>query len=541
MKDHRSPSRAASSKVSTKGPKELGRASGPQRLAELDDAALRKLFAAVFDGNPQPLWIYDVETLGFLAVNEAAIRHYGYSRDEFLAMTIADIRPPGDVEALKANVSRIQPGFEEAGVWRHVAKDGSRIDVEVSSHTLDFLGRPAELVLAHDVTERLRLEEQVRQSQKMEAVGRLAAGVAHDFNNLLTVIGGHGVLLQEKLDEDSEFATDIDEIVKAADRAAQLTRQLLAFSRQQVLNAQVIDLNAVVRDVARMLRRLVGEHVAFTTKLGEPLGNVRADPGQIEQVIFNLAVNARDAMPRGGTLTLETSNVILGEPYVDSHFGVRPGPYVVLAVSDTGTGMDPETQKSIFEPFFTTKPKGEGTGLGLSTVYGIVKQSGGNVWVYSEPGRGTTFKVYLPAVNAPLESTATSPTTAAPRGSETILLVEDEDSLRRLARTVLESRGYRVLAASSGPEALELLASHTGSIDLLLTDAVMPGMSGRALLHRVREAYPGMRVLVMSGYSDDAITSQGELDPGTAFLQKPFVPNMLVRKVREVLEAEVLP
>jgi hypothetical protein len=541
MQDRRTRSHATSSRVSTKDPKELGRASGPQRLAELDDAALRKLFAAVFDGNPQPLWIYDVETLGFLAVNEAAIRHYGYSRDEFLAMTIADIRPPGDVEALKANVSRIQPGFEEAGVWRHVAKDGSRIDVEISSNTLDFLGRPAELVLAHDVTERLRLEEQVRQSQKMEAVGRLAAGVAHDFNNLLTVIGGHGVLLQEKLDENSEFATDLDEIVKAADRAAQLTRQLLAFSRQQVLSAQVIDLNAVVRDVARMLRRLVGEHIAFTTTLGEPLGNVRADPGQIEQVIFNLAVNARDAMPQGGTLTLETSNVVLGEPYVDSHFGVRPGPYVVLAVSNTGTGMDPETQKSIFEPFFTTKPKGEGTGLGLSTVGGVVKQSGGNVWVYSEPGRGTTFKVYLPAVNAPLESTATSPTTAASRGSETIVLVEDEDSLRRLAQTVLQSRGYRVLSASSGPGALEVLASHTGPVDLLVTDAVMPGMSGRALSHRVREAYPGTRVLVMSGYSDDAIAQQGEIDPGTAFLQKPFVPNTLARKVREVLDAEILP
>ena len=509
-------------------------ADGPQRVEELDEPSVRKLFAAVFENHPQPLWIYDVETLRFCAVNEAAIRRYGYSRAEFLAMRIADIRPRAGVEALTAN---LQPGREKAGVRRHVGKDGSLIDVEISSHTMEFLGRPAELVLAHDVTERLRLEQQVRQSQKMESLGRLAAGVAHDFNNLLTVIGGHGILLREKLAEGSEFAADLDEIVKAADRAAQLTRQLLAFSRQEVLDAQVIDLNAIVRDVSRMLRRLVGEHIAFILTLGEPIGRVRADPGQIEQVIFNLAVNARDAMPRGGTLTLETSNVILGEPYVDGHFGVQPGPYVVLTVSDTGTGMDPETQENIFEPFFTTKPAGEGTGLGLAMVYGIVKQSGGKVWVYSEPGRGTTFKIYLPAVHASLESPAASAGMAASRGSETIVLVEDEDSLRRIARTVLETRGYNVLVASSGTEALQVLASHAGPIDLLVTDTVMPGMSGRTLAHRVREAYPGTRVLLMSGHSQDAVVLQGQLEPGTAFLQKPFVPNMLARKVREALDA----
>ncbi len=514
----------------------LARSDGPQRVEELDEPSLRKLFAAVFENHPQPLWIYDVETLRFCAVNEAAIRRYGYSRAEFLAMRIADLRPPAGVEALKANVARLQPGLEKAGIRRHVGKDGTLIDVEISSHTVEFLGRPAELVLAHDVTERLRLEQQVRQSQKMEAVGRLAAGVAHDFNNLLTVIGGHGILLREKLAEGSEFAVDLDEIVKAADRAAQLTRQLLAFSRQEVRNAQVIDLNAIVRDVSRMLRRLVGEHIAFVLTLGEPIGGVRADQGQIEQVIFNLAVNARDAMPGGGTLTLETSNVILGEPYVDGHFGVQPGPYVVLTVSDTGTGMDPETQENIFEPFFTTKPAGEGTGLGLATVYGIVKQSGGKVWVYSEPGRGTTFKIYLPAVHASLESKEASAAMAASRGSETIVLVEDEDSLRRIARTVLETRGYNVLVASSGAEALQMLASHAGPIDLLVTDTVMPGMSGRSLSHRVREAYPGTRVLLMSGYSQDAVVLHGELGPGTAFLQKPFVPNMLARKVREALD-----
>ena len=374
----------------------LARAGGPQRVEELDEPSVRKLFAAVFENHPQPLWIYDVETLRFCAVNEAAIRRYGYSRAEFLTMRIADVRPGAGAGALKANVARLQPGLEKAGIRQHVGKDGSLIDVELSSHAVEFLGRPAELVLARDVTERLRLEQQARQSQKMEAVGRLAAGVAHDFNNLLTVIGGHGILLREKLAEDSELAADLDEIVKAADRAAQLTRQLLAFSRRQVLNAQVIDLNAAVAgrfaDAASSRRR--AHRVRPDARRTARRGSCRSGTDRAGHLQPRRQRAGRDAP--GGTLTLETSNVILGEPYVDGHFGVQPGPYVVLAVSDTGTGMDPETQENIFEPFFTTKPTGEGTGLGLATVYGIVKQSGGNVWVYSEPGRGTTFKIYLP-------------------------------------------------------------------------------------------------------------------------------------------------
>ncbi|OLD59472.1 MAG: hypothetical protein AUF60_05345 [Gemmatimonadetes bacterium 13_1_20CM_69_28] len=394
------------------------------------------------------------------------------------------------------------------------------------------------LGIGRDVTERLGLEQQLRQAQKMEAVGRLAGGIAHDFNNILTAITGHADLLLEDLGHHDPRRADVDEIRRSAERAAGLTRQLLAFSRQQVLQPKVVDLNALVLDMDKLLRRLIGEDVELATVLDPTLGRVTADPGQLEQVIVNLAVNARDAMPQGGKLTLETRNIDLDSSYTLEHSLVKPGPYVQLTVSDSGIGMDEETQAHAFEPFFTTKPRGQGTGLGLAMVYGTVKQSGGFIWVYSEPGRGATFKIYLPRVDAPVESAAPpAPVERPPRGSETVLLAEDEPAVRAIARQALERQGYTVLAAPSGADALALAAQHGATIHLLLTDVVMPGMSGRDLADRLTAQRPGIRVLYISGYTDNAIVRHGMLEPGLAYLQKPFRPDALVRKVREVLDA----
>jgi len=394
------------------------------------------------------------------------------------------------------------------------------------------------LGIGRDVTERLGLEQQLRQAQKMEAVGRLAGGIAHDFNNILTAITGHADLLLEDLGHHDPRRADVDEIRRSAERAAGLTRQLLAFSRQQVLQPKVVDLNALVLDMDKLLRRLIGEDVELATVLDPTLGRVTADPGQLEQVIVNLAVNARDAMPQGDKLTLETRNIDLDSSYTLEHSLVKPGPYVQLTVSDSGIGMDEETQAHAFEPFFTTKPRGQGTGLGLAMVYGTVKQSGGFIWVYSEPGRGATFKIYLPRVDAPVESAAPpAPVERPPRGSETVLLAEDEPAVRAIARQALERQGYTVLAAPSGADALALAAQHGATIHLLLTDVVMPGMSGRDLADRLTAQRPGIRVLYISGYTDNAIVRHGMLEPGLAYLQKPFRPDALVRKVREVLDA----
>src|SRR5881397_1969037 len=394
------------------------------------------------------------------------------------------------------------------------------------------------LGIGRDVTERLGLEQQLRQAQKMEAVGRLAGGVAHDFNNILTAITGHAELLLEDLGLHDPRRADVDEIRRSAERAAGLTRQLLAFSRQQVLQPKVVDVNALVLDMDKLLRRLIGEDVELATVLDPALGRVKADPGQLEQVIVNLAVNARDAMPDGGKLTLETRNIDLDSSYTLEHSLVKPGPYVQLTVSDSGIGMDEETQAHAFEPFFTTKPRGQGTGLGLAMVYGTVKQSGGFIWVYSEPGHGATFKIYLPRVDTPTEAaTLPAPTVQPARGSETVLLAEDEPAVRAIAQQALERHGYTVLAAPSGAAALALAAQHAATIDLLLTDVVMPGMSGRDLADRLTAQRPGIRVLYISGYTDNAIVRHGMLEPGLAYLQKPFRPHALVRKVREVLDA----
>jgi PAS domain S-box-containing protein len=500
-------------------------------------------YRLLFESNPQSMWVYDLGSLAFLAVNEAAISHYGYAREEFLSMTIKDIRSPEDVAALLDNVSQARPGITAAGTWKHRKKDGGSIDVEIVSHPLVFAGRKAKLVLANDITERKRAEQalreteaQLRQSQKLEGIGQLAGGIAHDFNNLLTVINGFSALAMKGLSADDPLRDNLEEIKKAGDRAASLTRQLLAFSRKQVLQPEILNLDSVVAEMEKMLRRVIGETIDLRAVLEPKLGNVKADPGQIEQIILNLVVNARDSMPAGGKVTIETDNVYLDEEYANNHVGVRPGDYVMLAVSDTGTGMDEKTQTRIFEPFFTTKELGKGTGLGLSTIYGIVKQSGGNIWVYSEVGRGTTFKIYLPRVNENAqEYRRSSETEEAPNGTETILLVEDEEMVRRLARQILATQGYQVLEATNGEAALEMCERHQGPIDLLLTDVIMPEISGPELAERLHKLRPELPVLFMSGYTDDAIVHHGVLEEGANFIQKPFAPDVLAKKVKQAL------
>ncbi len=387
-------------------------------------------------------------------------------------------------------------------------------------------------------TESKSLQEQLLQSQKMEAIGRLAGGIAHDFNNMLTIILGLSEFLLKGFADGDKRREDVAEIGKAAERAASLTSQLLAFSRKQVIAPVVLDLSETVAGMDKMLRRVLGEDIAFATRLEPALGLCKADPGQVEQVILNLAVNARDAMPEGGKLTLETSNVVLDDAYTEGHIEVRPGPYVMMAVSDTGAGMDQETMDRIFEPFFTTKELGKGTGLGLSTVYGIVKQSGGHIRVYSEPGKGTSFKVYLPRIEeAGKEEARPAPVVESLQGSETVLLVEDDPQLKRLITRYLSRHGYDVITAGSGQEALKICASHPDPVHLLITDVVMPGMNGRELAEKLAASRPGIKVLYMSGYTDDHIVHHGVLDPGTHFIQKPFTATTLARKVREVLDA----
>ena len=621
-------------------------------------------FRALFAANPLPMWIYDMTTLQFLDVNDAAVRCYGYERDEFLAMTIKDIRPPEDVEGLLTDIGQPRGTWQASGDWRHRLKSGHIIDVDITSHTITFAGQPAALVVAQDITERTRLqaalrtseermrfaldaagvgiwdmdhrtgelhfserveaqyglqpgtfdgtleafialihpedqesmrssvtkamqfggdftlngrttwpdgtvhwlegigreyrgvdglplralgisfdvtakqllENQYRQAQKMEAVGQLAGSVAHDFNNLLTVILGFCELLLPDVDSSDPRQADIVEIQKAGMRAAGLTRQLLAFSRKQIIEPTVLDLNAVVSDMQAMLRRLIGEDVTITLDLAPDLGRMKADRGQLEQVVMNLAINARDAMPTGGRLRLETTHVDLDEKYARTHPAVTPGPYVVLTVTDTGTGMTPQVQAHLFEPFFTTKGVGKGTGLGLATVHGIVTASGGSMSVDSELGKGTSFKMYFPKVAAAERVAGTStPTVAGPlMGTPTVLVVDDVAGLLHLAKRMLQRQGYTVLVAANTDEAVRLFESNP-SIDVLLTDVVMPGISGPELSRRLVKQRPALKVIYMSGYTDDVILRHG-VGPGIGFLSKPFTSETLGRKIREVLD-----
>ena len=512
----------------------------PRKEAELRLAQSEEQYRLLFETNPHPMWVFDLETLRFLAANDAAVRHYGYTREAFLGMTIEDIRPPEDVPALLEDMARVRAeeatALRPARLWRHRKRDGTSIDVEVTASPIVFEGRRARLILAHDVTEQKALEVQFLQSQKMESVGRLAGGVAHDFNNLLGVITGYTELLRRRVSRDERLLKYSDDILKASQRAADLTRQLLAFSRKQVLQPRILGLGEIVADTEKMLRRVIGEDVQLRTSIAEDLEAVLADRGQVEQVLMNLAVNARDAMPHGGHLTIGAANAELDEAYTRTRPEAVPGPYVMLSVTDSGEGMSEETQARIFEPFFTTKEPGKGTGLGLATVYGIVKQSGGHVFVYSEPGRGTSFKVYLPrAERRPAEEAA--PVVAPPSlGTETVLLVEDEGALRELVHECLVAFGYAVLEAGSPAVALELAERHDGPIHLLVTDVVMPGMGGAELARRVTALRPGAKVLFVSGYTDDAVVREGVAADSLTFLQKPFTADALARKVRELLD-----
>ena len=499
--------------------------------------ASEERYRLLFENNPQPMWVFDETTLAFLAVNTAACHHYGYTREEFLSMTIRDIRPREDVPGLARALASEQRAYQKGAAWRHRKKDGSVIEVEITSHPLEFDGHSAQLVLATDVTERRKLEKQLRQSQKMEAVGRLAGGVAHDFNNVLTAILGYAELLSVEVGDRPSALESVAEIRSAGERAASLTHQLLAFSRQQMLEPKVLDVNVLVSNIERMLRRLIGEDIALATVLDSNLGRVRADAGQLEQVVLNLAINARDAMPKGGTLTIETANVQLDEEQAAVQLNAPAGSYVMLALTDTGAGMSADTRANIFEPFFTTKEQGKGTGLGLATVYGIVKQSEGYIWVYSELAVGTVFKVYLPRVEAQVDDTASRHASLGPRGgTETVLLVEDETAVRVLTRKILQKHGYNVLEASGGAQAMELVRATSDPVHLLLTDVVMPGIAGSELASRVAEASPATKVVFMSGYTDDAVVRHGMIDQASNFLQKPFAPDALARKVREVLD-----
>jgi two-component system cell cycle sensor histidine kinase/response regulator CckA len=651
---------------------ELEKEVAERKLAESSLRDSESRYRLLFESNPYPMLVYDLQTLRFLAVNEALTYRYGYSREELLNKTIKDIHPAEDVPALLANLAKGFTGLDEAGLWRHRKKDGTIIDVEIVSYPLMFDGHEAKLVMANDITERKRAEEelaeqryflrqvidlnphfifakdrdgrftlvnqavanaygttvedllgkrdtdfnfsrdetdrfraddlevidtqqekfipeevitdatgqvrwlqsikrpiispdgtvsqmlgvatditkrklaeealhrseeQLRQAQKMEAVGKLAGGVAHDFNNLLTAINGYTEISLIRLKPHDPLYSNLTEIKKAGERAASLTRQLLAFSRKQILQPKVLDLNQLVLEMEKMLQRLIGEDIDILVRLPLNVGKVKADPNQIEQVLMNLSVNARDAMPKGGKLTIETANIDINETYCSNHVSVRPGPYVMLAVSDTGCGMDAVTQQHVFEPFFTTKEVGKGTGLGLATVYGIVKQSEGNIWVYSEVGRGTTFKIYLPRIDKPSEEQKpNSETLRSPIGSETVLLVEDEELVRKMVKEILEEGGYQVLEAKHGNEAVEIAEQFRGQIDLMLSDVVMPKMGGRELAKQLAPIRKDMRVLYMSGYTDDAIVHHGVLDEGTAFIGKPFMPSALLRKVREILD-----
>jgi PAS domain S-box-containing protein len=483
---------------------------------------------------------------GYVSVNPALARMYGYDVPADLIAGVGDIghqvyvdpHRRAEFKRLMTEHGQVQ-GFE----YQVYRKDGTKIWLSENARAVRD---PSGVVLYYegtvvDVTERKQLEDQLRQAQKMEAVGQLAGGVAHDFNNLLMVIQGNAEVMLDRLHPTEALCKNVHQIKKAAEQAAALTRQLLAFSRRQALQPKVLDLNSITLEIGKMLPRLIGEHIELKILPNATQGWVKADQSQLEQVLLNLAVNARDAMPTGGKLTIETASAELDESYVRQHVSVRPGPYVILAVSDTGIGMDAETQAHCFEPFFTTKEQGRGTGLGLATVYGVVKQSGGWIWVYSEPGRGTTFKIYLPMVHQDIEAPRHAKGQGeAPRGTETILVVEDQDGIRELARDFLESCGYKVLVSKDGAEALGIAERHKDPIDLLVTDVIMPKVNGRELAQRLTAMRPSVRVLYMSGYTERAASHHDILEQDTICLEKPFSLRTLAAKVREALDAPVL-
>ncbi len=635
-----------------------------RKRAEQELRESEQRYRSLFDRNPSPMWVYDFDNLRILDVNQAAVDHYGWSREEFLALTIRELRPPSETAVFEDALRRRRPGVTVDGRFRHWRKDGTVLEVEISSQEVDFRGTKARLVLALDVTarvhaeedvqrfvslvensgdfiamasldwqvvylnkagrelvglaseelgsgvavadlwdgdtravvdadvlpriasgqswtfdgrlrhartgepldvecsafgirdaptgrvlagafvlrdltQRMRVEEHLRQAQRMEAIGRVAGGVAHEVNNMMTVILGFCTFLSRSMADEDARQEDVGQIARAADRAADVSRQLLAYSRRQLLQPQVLELNAVLLDMESVLRRLMGEDRELVFRLAPQLGWVKTDRAQFEQVIINLALNARDAMAQGGRLAFETATVVLSGDDGHRHPGtlVRPGVYIMVSVSDSGRGMDPTTQAQIFEPFFTTKPVGHGTGLGLSTAYGIIKQSDGYIWVYSEPGQGSTFRVYLPQVEESGERVSWAEPQPAPKGQgERVLVVEDEALVRDFACRFLHGEGYVTAEAEDGREALELLRRDPGTFDLVLSDVVMPRMGGREFADHLSRLRPGLPVLFMSGYTNDEIMRRGLLEPGAPFLAKPFSPETLSTKVREVLD-----
>jgi len=516
--------------------------------AERERDAIFRLYEALVSTIPLSLLVLDAE-LDLVMANRRYLDERGLQASDIVGKNLKDVLP-ASILSQPSLIGRIKTIAEHGGkdmVWGAVE---TSVDMAPKYLNIGICGiehdadseREQEsrvLLVIDDVTEKRELQRQRDQLERLDSIGRLAGGVAHDFNNLLTGIIGYTQMLLKQVKDDPKTTRGLTQIRDLGNRAADLTRQLLAFSRRQTLRPVVLNPNDLIENISKMLRRIIGEDMGFEFVPAADLANVRADPGQIEQVIMNLAVNARDAMPEGGTLTIETANVVLDREYGNGHTGVTPGSYVMLAVTDTGCGMDEATEKKVFEPFFTTKPPGEGTGLGLSTVYGIVKQHGGNVWVYSEPGRGTTFKVYLPCVAADADKpAATSEPDLASVGTETILVVEDEASVRAVITSILEGRGYTVLGAGNSREAEEVFAERGNEVDLLFTDVVLPDLKGPQLYERLSRTHPTLKVLYASGYASTGIVKNGIMEKGMPFLEKPFTPERLAQMVREVLDAE---
>jgi two-component system cell cycle sensor histidine kinase/response regulator CckA len=491
--------------------------------------------------NHAPCGYHSLDAEGkFIRINDTELAWLGYERDEILGRRFSEVLVPEFVKSFNENYKLfMQQGFIRDLEFNMLRKDGSVLSVMLNASALrDPDGKfIMSRSIVFDTTERKKFEEQLRQAQKIDAIGQLAGGVAHDFNNLLTVIIGHSMLALERMHPPADIRSALSEIQKTGERAAQLTRQLLAFSRRQMLEPKVIDMNAVLLEMDAMLKRLVPANITLSTNVEPRLSRVFADEGQLSQVVMNLVINARDAIPTNGKIVIETANVTLDDAYCRTHAGVKPGPHVRLAVSDTGTGMSDEVKARIFEPFFTTKETGKGTGLGLSTVYGIVKQSGGSIEVYSELGKGTTFKIYLPKADGePTPSLSSQVLPAVAAGGEVILLVEDDPAVRELIAEILRLNQYTVLSASNGKQALEVAGAYTGVIHLLLTDMVMPEMSGPELAEKMQTLRPAMHVLCMSGYTERAIVNNGMLAPYMHFLHKPFTPASVSRKIREILD-----
>jgi len=508
--------------------------------AEFQATASR--YRLLFRVHPEPMWVFNVETLRFLEVNDAAVKRYGYSRDEFLAMTVEKIYPPAELPKFLETLAG-PADLEQSTAGLHLLKDGSVIEVQLSTRDI---GHGSRYVMAQDVTEKKRYQQQLQQAQRMESLGQLAGGVAHDFNNLLGVILNFSWFVKANLTAEVESGAgerwrpvlkDMERIERAAENAARLTHQLLAFARVDVVQPQAMDINVVVAEMAPMLRRTLGEHIDLVAAPGPALWPVMIDSGQLSQVLTNLAVNSRDAMPKGGKLTIDVANVDVDLAYAAARPTLKPGRYVRLRVSDTGAGMDKKTLEHAFEPFFTTKPRGQGTGLGLATIYGIVTQAGGNIDVYSEPGLGTRVSVLLPATDEAVITPAIASEPADGAAGETVLVVEDSDDLREIVERILSGHGYHVIVANNGPAAIEMARDYAGHIDLLLTDVIMPHMQGNELAPRLVESRPDLRVLYMSGFAQPAFGANGKPGPALALLDKPFNEPTLLARVRQTLEA----